>query len=49
MTNIINNQNSDFHIHSVFSDGCATVEEIVQYAWVIGIEEIAITDHINNK
>lgn len=45
MTNIINNENSDFHIHSVFSDGCATVEEIVQYAWKLWMEEIAITDH----
>jgi len=45
MTNIVNDQNSDFHIHSVFSDGCATVEEIVQYAWKIWMEEIAITDH----
>ena len=32
MTNIVNDQNSDYHIHSVFSDGCATIEEIVQYA-----------------
>ena len=45
MTNIINDQDSDFHIHSVFSDGCATVEEIVQYAWIIWMKEIAITDH----
>ena len=45
MTNIINDQNSDFHIHSVFSDGCATVEEIVQYAWKLWMEEIAISDH----
>lgn len=45
MTNIINDQNSDYHIHSVFSDGCATIEEIVQYAWKIWMENIAITDH----
>lgn len=45
MTNIINNQNSDYHIHSVLSDGCATVEEITQYAWKLGMETIAITDH----
>ncbi len=45
MTNIVNNQNSDYHIHSVLSDGSATVEEIVQYAWKIGMETIAITDH----
>ena len=45
MTNIINDQNSDYHIHSTFSDWLSTIEEIVQYAWVIGMEEIAITDH----
>ena len=45
MTNIINNQDSDYHIHSVLSDWCATVEEIVQYAWVLWMKEIAITDH----
>jgi predicted metal-dependent phosphoesterase TrpH len=32
MTNIVNDPDSDYHIHSVLSDGSATVEEIVQYA-----------------
>ena len=45
MTNIINNENSDYHIHSVLSDGSSTVEEIVWYAWKLGMETIAITDH----
>lgn len=45
MSNIVNDQNSDYHIHSTFSDGLPTIEEIVQYAWVLGMEEIAITDH----
>ena len=45
MTNIINDQNSDYHIHSLLSDWCATIEEIVQYAWKIWMKEIAITDH----
>ena len=45
MTNIINDQNSDYHIHSTFSDWWPTVEEIVQYTWVLGMNEIAITDH----
>jgi DNA polymerase (family 10) len=30
---------------SSFSDGIQTWDELVQYAWVIGLEEIAITDH----
>ena len=46
MTNrIINNKKSDYHIHSVFSDWVATIEELVQFAGKIGMEEIAITDH----
>jgi histidinol phosphatase-like PHP family hydrolase len=46
MTNrIINDPYSDYHIHSVLSDGTATIEEIVQYAGKIGMKEIAITDH----
>jgi histidinol phosphatase-like PHP family hydrolase len=44
-THIINDQYSDYHIHSVFSDGTATIEEIVQYAGKLGMKEIAITDH----
>lgn len=32
MSRIINDKYSDYHIHSSFSDGTATVEEIVQYA-----------------
>ena len=43
--NIINDPYSDYHIHSMFSDGCATIEEIVQFAWKIWMKEIAITDH----
>jgi len=43
--NIINDSYSDYHIHSMFSDGCATIEEIVQFAWKIWMKEIAITDH----
>lgn len=42
---IINDKKSDYHIHSVFSDGVATIEELVQFAGKIGMEEIAITDH----
>lgn len=42
---IINDQFSDYHIHSILSDGSATVEEIVQYAWKLNMQEIAITDH----
>ena len=45
MVNIVNNSNSDYHIHSILSDGRSTIEEIVQYAWKLGMENIAITDH----
>ena len=36
---------SDFHIHSLFSDWLNTVDEIVKYAWEIWLKKIAITDH----
>lgn len=43
---IINLDNSDYHMHSMnFSDWLNTIEEIVRYAWDIGLNEIAITDH----
>lgn len=43
---IINLDNSDYHMHtSSFSDGIQTWDELVQYAWTIWLEEIAITDH----
>jgi len=36
----------DYHMHSFsFSDGEATIEEIVQYAGKIGLAKITITDH----
>lgn len=43
--NIINNPYSDFHIHSLFSDWISTIEEIVQFAGILWMKEIAITDH----
>lgn len=43
---IINTPKQDFHMHSItFSDGCATVNEIVQFAGKLGMKKIAITDH----
>ncbi|MFQ5868055.1 MAG: PHP domain-containing protein [bacterium] len=37
----------DLHIHSTFSDGTLTPEEIVKYASRMGLAAIAITDHDN--
>jgi histidinol phosphatase-like PHP family hydrolase len=43
---IITNINEDYHLHSsTFSDGIPTINEIVQYAGVLGRKKIAITDH----
>ena len=42
---IINDIYSDYHMHSIFSDGTATIEEIVQYAGKLWMKEIAITEH----
>ena len=44
-SNIINDPYSDYHIHSLFSDWVSTIEEIVQFAGIIWMKEIAITDH----
>ena len=42
----INLDARDYHMHtSTFSDGLNTIEEIVQFAWKIGLTEVAITDH----
>jgi len=35
----------DIHIHSDYSDGANSVEEIIEYARGIGLDGIAITDH----
>lgn len=43
---IINLDARDYHMHTLnFSDGMNTVDELVRYAWEIGLKEIAITDH----
>jgi HisJ family histidinol phosphate phosphatase len=36
----------DYHMHTVFSDGDSEIEEYVQKASELGLEEIAITDHV---
>jgi len=33
------------HIHSVFSDGTGTVEEIINYAKEVGLDYLILTDH----
>ncbi|HHL40439.1 MAG TPA: PHP domain-containing protein [Deltaproteobacteria bacterium] len=37
---------SDIHCHTVFSDGAATVDEMVAAAVDIGLRSIAVTDHV---
>lgn len=37
----------DLHIHSLFSDGTNSVEEIIDKALKLGLTQIAITDHNN--
>jgi len=43
---LLNPDERDYHMHtSSFSDGMNSVDEIVKFAWEIGLKEIAITDH----
>ncbi|WAC08259.1 MAG: DNA polymerase/3'-5' exonuclease PolX [Thermodesulfobacteriota bacterium] len=35
----------DFHVHSLYSDGAATLEEIARKAEAMGLEWVAICDH----
>lgn len=36
----------DFHLHTIYSDGCVTPDYRVREAWQNGLDVIAITDHI---
>lgn len=43
---ILNTEQEDYHVHSLnFSDGFATVDEIVVFAGKLGMKKIVITDH----
>jgi DNA polymerase (family 10) len=37
--------NGDLHVHSTYSDGRSTIEEIAEYARSLGYEYVAICDH----
>ncbi len=39
----------DYHIHSTFSDGENTIDEIARYCAEKNIKEIAITDHVRES
>lgn len=41
----INLEKGDYHMHSCFSDGLKTPEELVDRAIKLGLEEMALTDH----
>jgi histidinol phosphatase-like PHP family hydrolase len=46
MFKIVNDRNTDFHIHSSnYSDGIDSITEIIDFAEKIGLKRIAITDH----
>jgi putative hydrolase len=38
----------DFHMHSTWTDGEAGIQEIIEKAKSVGLNKIAITDHIRN-
>lgn len=43
---ILNTEKEDYHVHSMnYSDGMATVNEIVKFAGDIGMKKIVFTDH----
>src|SRR5699024_12648816 len=37
--------NGDLHMHTTWSDGAESVEEMVQYGWSLGYKYKAITEH----
>jgi predicted metal-dependent phosphoesterase TrpH len=39
----------DLHIHSIYSDGCSTPEQIAARAKAVGMDGFALTDHDENK
>src|ERR1700683_4175511 len=41
--------NWDYHIHTTFSDGQNSVEEIAKCCKELGLQEIGITDHVRRK
>lgn len=41
--------NVDFHLHSTWTDGKHSIEEILEYAKTNGLHSIAITDHIRKE
>ena len=41
--------NWNYHCHTNFTDGSDTVEEIARHCDKLGMEEIAITEHVTNK
>ncbi len=36
-----------YHVHSKYSDGKSTINEVIQYAKEIGLDEIGISDHFH--
>ncbi len=40
--------NWNYHIHTKFTDGQNSVDEIAQYCYRVGIKEIAITEHVRS-
>lgn len=38
---------ADFHIHSSYSDGDSSPEEIVRRALALGLDAVAVVDHVN--
>src|ERR1700720_357527 len=39
----------DYHIHTTFSDGKNSVDEIAKFCKKLGLQEIAITDHVRKN
>lgn len=42
---VLNHNNVDLHIHTIFSDGILTVKEVLDTAYAKGLRAISITDH----
>ncbi len=48
VVNSVMNRFIDYHVHTLWSDGYCTPEQIIQAGTEIGLKEVCLTDHYSN-